>query len=122
LGLAAVQDLRGRRQAATLEELEAFEVDVLAGYVLARASAGIGDSTIRGDIGHLDQVRSWFGKALWEMEPTDADTYFGRAAQLAEWDPPGPLSGVAHLLRVPRDPSCRRDPRHDGPFGAVPDR
>lgn len=78
MGLAAVQDLRGRRQAATAEELEDFEVDVLAGYVLARASAGVGDSTIRGDIGHLDQVRSWFGKALWEMEPTDADAYFGR--------------------------------------------
>jgi hypothetical protein len=31
------------------EEIADFEVDVLAGFVMARASAGIADSTIRND-------------------------------------------------------------------------
>ena len=72
--LAAVQDLREYRAAGVVaQKLEEFEVDVLAGFVLARSSAGMSDRTIRGDIGHLDQVREWFGRTLWEMEPSDGD-------------------------------------------------
>lgn len=97
MGLTAVQDLREYRQTATAEELEDFEVDVLAGYVLARASAGMSDSTIRGDIGHLDQVRSWLGKTLWEMDPTDADVYFGRMLRSA---PSGTRLGRSQALRT----------------------
>ncbi|WP_329613351.1 site-specific integrase [Streptomyces brevispora] len=26
----------------------------------------------------MDQVRAWFGRPLWEMEPADADAYFGK--------------------------------------------
>ena len=51
---------------------------MLAGFVLARASAGLADATIRGDVGQLEQIRAWFGRPLWEMEPADADAYFGR--------------------------------------------
>ena len=78
MALAAVRDLRERRGGASAEELEAFETDVLAGFVLARASAGLVDATIRGDVSNLDQIRSWFGRPLWEMQPADADEYFGR--------------------------------------------
>ena len=78
LSLAVVRDLREHRPAASAEELEQFEVDVLAGFVLARASAGVTDGTIRGDVSNLEQLRAWFGRALWEMEPADADAYFGR--------------------------------------------
>jgi site-specific recombinase XerD len=78
LGLAAVRDLRERRVPAGPEEVAEFETDVLAGFVLARASAGLADGTISSDIGHLEQVRTWFGKPLWDMEPADADAYFGR--------------------------------------------
>jgi hypothetical protein len=39
-----------------------FETDVLAGFVLARASAGLADSTVRNDTGHLDLIRDWFGR------------------------------------------------------------
>ncbi|WP_225448056.1 site-specific integrase [Streptacidiphilus sp. P02-A3a] len=78
LALAAVRDLRELRAPASAEDLEAFETDVLAGFVLARASAGLTDSTIQGDVCHLDQMRTWFGRPLWDMEPTDADAYFGR--------------------------------------------
>jgi integrase/recombinase XerD len=77
LTLAAVRDLREQRAPASPEELEQFEVDVLAGFVLARASSGVTDATIRGEVGHLEQMRTWFERALWEMEPSDADRYFG---------------------------------------------
>ena len=78
MGLAVVRDLRERRAPAGPEELADFETDVLAGFVLARASAGLADGTIRSDIGHLEQTRTWFGRPLWEMESADADAYFGR--------------------------------------------
>ena len=48
MGLAAVRDLRELRAPATQEDLTSFETDVLSGFVLARASAGLVDSTIRG--------------------------------------------------------------------------
>ncbi|MEU4592287.1 tyrosine-type recombinase/integrase [Micromonospora aurantiaca (nom. illeg.)] len=75
--LAVVRDLRGRRVPAGPDEVAAFETDVFAGFVLARASAGLSDSTIRNDMGHLEQLRTWFGRPLWEMQPGDADRYFG---------------------------------------------
>ena len=78
MGLAAVRDLRPERQPPSLDELADFETDVMAGFVLARASAGLVDATIRGDVGHLEQIRVWFGRPLWDMQPADADDYFGR--------------------------------------------
>lgn len=78
MSLAVVRDLREVRPPASADEIEQLEVDVLAGYVLARASAGVTDATIRGEVSHLEQVRAWFGRPLWEMEPADADVYFGR--------------------------------------------
>jgi site-specific recombinase XerD len=79
LSLAVVRDLRDQRASAGPEEVAEFETDVLAGFVLARASAGLADGTIRGDVGHLEQVRAWFGRPLWDMGPADADAYFGKA-------------------------------------------
>ncbi|RSM80543.1 recombinase [Amycolatopsis sp. WAC 01375] len=81
--LAVVRDLRERRLPASPDEIADFETDVLAGFVLARASAGLADGTISSDIGHLEQVRAWFGKPLWDMEPADADTYFGKILRTA---------------------------------------
>jgi len=54
LTLAAVRSLREPRAPATEEELADLELDVLAGFVLARHSAGLADSTIRGDTNHLE--------------------------------------------------------------------
>ena len=73
-----VRDLREARAPAGPEELAAFETDVLAGFVLARAAAGLSDNTIRSDVLHLEQLRAWFGGPLWDMEPADADAYFGK--------------------------------------------
>ena len=77
MSLAVVRDLREARAPAGPDELAAFETDVLAGFVLARAAAGLADATIRSDVLHLEQVRAWFGRPLWDMEPADADAYFG---------------------------------------------
>jgi integrase/recombinase XerD len=68
LTLAVVRDLRDARAPAGPEELAGFETDVLAGFVLARAAAGLSDGTISSDVVHLEQVRAWFGRPLWEME------------------------------------------------------
>ncbi|WP_256335224.1 tyrosine-type recombinase/integrase [Lentzea albidocapillata] len=75
--------MRARRVVASPEELERFEVDVMAGLVLARSSAGLADGTVRGDVSNLEQIRDWFGRPLWEMEPQDADTYFGKVMRAA---------------------------------------
>ncbi len=66
------------RAPVTAEDLAALETDVLAGFVLARAAAGLSDATIASDVLHLEQVRTWFGRPLWDMEPPDADAYFGK--------------------------------------------
>jgi hypothetical protein len=76
--LAVVRDLRAARAPAGSDELAAFETDTLAGLVLARAAAGLADSTIAGEVIHLDQVRAWLGRPLWTMQPADADAYFGQ--------------------------------------------
>ena len=52
--LAVVRDLREVRAPVGAEELTAYETDVLAGFVLARASAGLADGTIRGDVSNLE--------------------------------------------------------------------
>ncbi|UFR07047.1 hypothetical protein KBP30_40510 [Streptomyces sp. Go40/10] len=93
--LDVVRDLRDVRPLATAEELEQFETDVLAGFVLARASAGLADGTIRGDVGHLEQMRSWFGRPLWEMDPPDADAYFGKVLRAS---PSGTRLGRSQTL------------------------
>ena len=77
LSLAVVRDLREARVPAGPDELLSFETDVLAGFVLARAAAGLSDNTIRSDVLHLEQLRAWFGRPLWDMAPADADAYFG---------------------------------------------
>ncbi|WP_258572569.1 helix-turn-helix transcriptional regulator [Streptomyces sp. KM273126] len=79
--LTVVRDLCEHWAPASVEKLEQFETDALSGFVLARASAGLADGTIRGDLGHLDQIRSWFGRPLWDMEPADADSYLGKVVR-----------------------------------------
>jgi site-specific recombinase XerD len=78
MSLTVVKDLRAQREPPTAEEIEALETDVLSGFVLARSSAGWADSTVRGDVRTLNALRSWLSKPLWEMDPNDADRYFGK--------------------------------------------
>ena len=83
MSLAVVRDLREARAAAGPDELAALETDVFAGFVLARAAAGLADTTIVSDVVNLEQIRVWFGRPLWEMEPPDADAYFGKVLRSA---------------------------------------
>ena len=53
-------------------------------------------STIRSDVSHLEQVRAWFGRPLWDMEPADADAYFGKV-----------LRGAAKGTRLGRSQALR---------------
>ena len=102
LALALVRDLRELREPSGAEEIESFETDVLAGFVLARASAGLADSTIRNATGHLELIRDWFGRPLWEMQPEDADAYFGRVLPRCQAVEPHRAGGGADgLLPVP---------------------
>jgi integrase/recombinase XerC len=80
-GLAVVRDIRdaGRQGFESSEQAVAFESDLLAQFVFARASAGMVDSTIDADISTLESLRQWLGKPLWEMTASDADRYFGKA-------------------------------------------
>jgi hypothetical protein len=81
---------------AWIAKIERFETDVVAGFVLARAAAGLSDGTIRGDVSHLEQVRSGFGRPLWDMAPGDADAYFGEVLRTA---PSGTRLARAQALR-----------------------
>ncbi len=77
MSIAAVRDLRVSPRLETPDEVAAFEQDMLAEFVLARASAGVADATIRNDVSMVSQVRQWFGHPLWELTPQDVDRYFG---------------------------------------------
>ena len=59
--------MREARVTGGSDEVAAFETDVLAGFVLARAAAGLSDRTISADVSNLEQVRAWLGRPLWEM-------------------------------------------------------
>lgn len=61
MALAVVRDLRSVRAEPSPEDIAEFETDALAGFVLARASAGLADATIRGDVGHLEDGEEVFG-------------------------------------------------------------
>lgn len=77
-GLAIVRDIRDSVAAlASAEKVEAFETDLFAQFVLSRASAGLTDATVQGDVATLEAIRTWLGRPLWEMGPADADRYFG---------------------------------------------
>nr|WP_216628579.1 hypothetical protein [Actinopolyspora erythraea] len=95
--LTAVCDPRERRTPASEDELAEFETDVLAGFVLARASAGLVDSTIRDDTNHSELIRAWFGRPLWETRPADADTHLGKVLRGAA---PSTRTGRAAALTV----------------------
>jgi integrase/recombinase XerD len=97
VGLAVVRDLREVRAPVGPEEVERFETDVVAGFVLARAAAGLSDHTIRTDVSHLEQLRAWFSRPLWEMRPEDADSYFGTVLRAS---PPGTRLGRAQALKT----------------------
>jgi len=90
VSLAVVRDLRAARPAPTPEQLDAFEQDLVAGFVLARSAARLTDESIRRDVGYVMEFRESMGRYLWTARPDDVDRY------LAVW-----CKGQAHnTLRV----------------------
>jgi hypothetical protein len=81
LALAAVRDLREQRCPTTDEELADYETDLLAGFVLTRASAGLADGTIRNGTNHLELIQDWFDRPLWERVCHE----HGRLLEVVEW-------------------------------------
>ncbi len=69
MGLAVVRDIRPQLRLESPDEVGAFEQDLLAEFVLARASAGITDATICADVAAVVGLREWFGRPLWELAP-----------------------------------------------------
>ena len=99
MSLAVVRDLRVARALVTLDDLAALETDVLAGFVLARAAAGLADSTIASDVVHLEQIRA------------ETDQNRGRSTFRAPGDPPEPPGtdhpGTDHAPGVLRRTGCQ---------------
>jgi len=86
LTLAVVRDLRDARAVAGPDELDAFETDVLAGFVLARAAAGGSDGTIASDVMHLEQVRnlwSWSRRVV--VDSSIRRVWAGRRRPVTTW-------------------------------------
>jgi site-specific recombinase XerD len=78
MGLAVVRDLRADLRLTSAEDVEAFEQDLLAEFVLARSSAGIVDHSIQLDVGAIVELREWFGRPLWQLTPQDMDRFLGQ--------------------------------------------
>jgi len=75
-----------RGPAATADEVAAFETDVLPGFVLARAAAGLSDGTIASDVMHLEQVRnlwSWSRRVV--VDSSIRRVWAGRRRPVTTW-------------------------------------
>jgi len=119
----ATRDLRVARAPATAEDLAALQADVLAGFVLARAAAGLPDETIASDVLHVEQVRAWSGRPLRDMEPADADAYFGTVLRgTAEGTRLSRARALKTCFVVPELRHKGRDPPDDRPGRGVPGR
>ena len=97
MGLAAVRDIRPQLRLETRDEVGAFEQDLLAEFVLARASAGITDTTISADVAQAVRFARTHGMRI-------APQGTGHGAGPLE-----PLQGTM-LLRTSRMRSVRIDP------------
>ncbi|MEV0641633.1 site-specific integrase [Streptomyces sp. NPDC050619] len=94
--LALVRDLRSVRPDPTPEELDAFEQDLVAGYVLARAAAGVEDRSIQGEIRSITEFRASLGRHLWTARPDDADRFLSARRRQAH----STVSGKAFAISV----------------------
>ncbi|MFI9248189.1 hypothetical protein ACIGXF_37805 [Streptomyces sp. NPDC053086] len=75
-----------------------METDVLSGFALARASVGLAGGTIRGDAGHLEQIRTWFGRPLRDIQPADGQGLQGGAFMPPSARGPSP-PGMRHEVQ-----------------------
>ena len=121
MGLAAVRDIRPQLRLETPDEVGAFEQDLLAEFVLARASAGITDATIRADVAAVVGLREWFGRPLVGDDRPGPGPVLRRRSAGHGGGHEGPQGGgVRGVLRVPGAAAPAGDPRRHRVRGGVP--
>jgi site-specific recombinase XerC len=75
--LALVHDLRSARPEPSSEDLDAFEQDLVADFVLARSAAGVVDKSIQTEIRAISEFRDSMDRHVWTARPDDADRFLG---------------------------------------------
>ena len=85
MSLAVVRDLREARSRRGRMSWRRWRLTCWPGLSWPGRRPGWLDATVRSDVAHLEQVRAWFGRPLWDMEPADADAYFGKVLRDAVW-------------------------------------
>jgi site-specific recombinase XerD len=78
VALAVVQDLRSIRPVPDDTDLDAFEQDLIAGFVLARSASGVTDKSIQAELRAVGEFRESIGRHLWTARPDDADRLLGQ--------------------------------------------
>jgi integrase len=76
--LALVRDLRAIRPVPDEADLDAYEQDLIAGFVLARSAAGVTDKSIQAELRAVGEFRESMGRYLWTARPDDADRLLGQ--------------------------------------------
>lgn len=77
--LAVVRDLRSPRSLDTPAAAAAYQEDLLAEYVLARAAHGVTDATVRADLAAVGEFLDWAGCPAWEATPRHGDRFLAVA-------------------------------------------
>lgn len=81
----------------TPAELDAFEQDLVAGFVLARSSAGVTDDSVQAELRALMEFREVLDRHLWTARPDDVDRYLGK---WCKGQSHSTLRGKAHAIAV----------------------
>ncbi len=77
--LAVVRDIRSPRSLDSEEDAEAYQDNLLAEFVLARAAHGVVDATVRGDVATIEEFLAFAGVWAWEVEASHADRFLAVA-------------------------------------------
>lgn len=77
--LAVVRDPHSPRSLSTTRDAQAYQEDLLAGYVLARSAHGVTDATVRAELSAVSEFLEWVDRPLWEVTAGDADRFLTQA-------------------------------------------
>jgi len=77
--LAVVRDIRSPRSLDSPEEAAAYQEDLIAEYVLARAAHGVVDATVRADLAAVTEFLHWAGCPAWEVTARHGDRFLAEA-------------------------------------------
>ncbi|TWP32073.1 tyrosine-type recombinase/integrase [Leekyejoonella antrihumi] len=77
--LAVVRDIHSPRSLSTTQDVQAYQEDLLAAYVLARSAHGVTDATVRAELSAVGEFLDWVDRPLWEVTAGDADRFLTKA-------------------------------------------